>query len=128
MTQPPRNRTVWQEPPEVNNTPDLHGVYEKLGEITATLRDVSHTSRNNSAKIDALGEMVIRQGLIHDKVEGHSALLERHHDRIIILEVDKHHREGAIGLFEWVSKHWPFTALGAAILAAIAWANGKLGF
>ncbi len=35
--------------------------------------------------------------------------------------------DGAIGLVEWVGKHWPFTAFAAAAAAFVAWATGKLG-
>jgi hypothetical protein len=109
------------------NAPDLHGVYEKLGEITATLRDVSHTGRDNAAKIDALGGMVIKQGALHDHVAAQAAMREKHHERLNTLEVDMHHRQGAIGLMSWFSRHWPVTVLLADFAAVWAWATWKLG-
>lgn len=114
--------------PVTTNAPDLHGVYEKLGEMSATLREVAHTGRTNSVKIDALAEVVIKQGLIHEKVSAHSLELGHHDARILVLELDKHHRDGAVGLVAWLGSHWPFTAFAAGLAAFIAWANGRLGF
>lgn len=114
--------------PVTTNAPDMHGVYEKLGEMSATLREVAHTGRNNSQKIDALAEVVIKQGLIHEKVSGHSIELGHHDARLLILELDKHHRDGAVGLVAWVSSHWPFTVFAGVFAIFVAWANGKLGF
>ncbi len=47
--------------------------------------------------------------------------------QIEVLMADKNKREGAIGMIEWVSKHWPFTLLSAAIMGLVAYANGLLG-
>lgn len=107
--------------------PNLHGVYEKLGEMTATLREVSHTGRNNSQKIDALAEVVIKQGALADRVEALYNGHETHHQRITVLEVEKHHRDGAIGLFEWTSKHWPFVIAIVSLAVWIGVANGVMG-
>ena len=109
------------------NTPDLSGVYEKLGEMTATLREVSHTGRNNAQKIDALAEVVLKQGLIHEKVDLLTSNMGEHHKRIVILEIEKHHRDGAIGLFEWASKHWPFLLFGTGLFVWVGVANEVFG-
>jgi hypothetical protein len=42
------------------------------------------------------------------------------------LVADKHRREGAIGLVEWISKHWPFALMAAVLGAVVVWANGRL--
>ncbi len=47
--------------------------------------------------------------------------------RVDALMRDKDKRDGAIGMVEWVSKHWPFTILSATIMAFVAYANGLLG-
>jgi len=56
------------------NEPNLHGVYEKLGEMTATLRDVSHTGRDNARRNVAIGELVIKQGTLHNRVSCEATL------------------------------------------------------
>lgn len=113
--------------PTEAQVPDLHGVYEKLGEITATLRDVSHTGRDNAQKITAIGELVIKQGAIQDHVAKQAEMIEKHDKRIGTLEIDLHHRQGAIGLASWFARHWPFTVILSAAGLLVAWANGSLG-
>lgn len=121
----PNRRDV--QPIEGPPTPDLHGVYEKLGEITATLRDVSHTGRDNAQKITALGELVIKQGTLQDHIVRHTEILDKHHERLTVLEVDLHHRQGAIGLASWFARHWPMTIILMIVAAFLAWANGRFG-
>ena len=102
------------------NVPDYHSLYEKLGDMQATLRVVKHETANTSTKLDALAHLVATQGHLATDVE----LLKK---QVHELEVEKHRREGAIGLVEWISKHWPFALLGLLIIAASALFNGKLG-
>jgi hypothetical protein len=52
---------------------------------------------------------------------------EKHNFRLAVLEADKNRRDGAIGLVEWLSRHWPFSVIVAALAAWVAWANGRIG-
>lgn len=47
--------------------------------------------------------------------------------RLEALETDKHRREGAISLVEWLGKHWPFTLLAGGLITVVLWANGRFG-
>jgi hypothetical protein len=88
-----------------------------LGELIAEVRAVKHNQNNASHKLDAVTHLV-------ETVREMKEEQERHHFRIAVLEADKNRREGAIGLFEWVSRHWPFTLIMAGLAAFVAWANG----
>jgi hypothetical protein len=91
-----------------------------LGELIAEVRAVKHNQNNASQKIDAVGRLVEQVAEIKEEQE-------RHHFRIAVLEADKNRREGAVGLVEWIARHWPFTVIISALGAWVAWANGRLG-
>lgn len=91
-----------------------------LGELIAEVRALKHTTNNANAKIDAVGRLVEQVAEIKEQQE-------KHHFRIAVLEADKNRREGAVGLVEWIARHWPFTVIVAALAAWVAWANGRLG-
>lgn len=57
--------------------------------------------------------------IIHDE-------LRKQAERVNTLEADKDRRDGAIGVWSWMGKNWPFAAMISALGAVIAWANGKL--
>ncbi len=105
---------------------DLGTLRQQVGEIIGTLREINHATNNNSSKIDGLtiavatqAELVRRTGLL----EQEQAQLNL---RVAVLEADQHRREGAIGLVEWVGKHWPFALVSGFLIGFVAWANGKL--
>jgi hypothetical protein len=90
-----------------------------LGELIAEVRAVKHNQNNASQKIDAVGRLV-------EQVKEIKEEQEKHHFRIAVLEADKNRREGAIGLVEWASRHWPFTLIAAMLATWVAWINGKI--
>lgn len=98
---------------------NLHMLYETMGEVKVIAREAKHAAANASAKIDALAVVVATQGTMREDVEE----LKR---EVKDLVQDKHRREGAIGLVEWISKHWPFTLVAMLLAAFVAWANGKM--
>lgn len=98
---------------------DINGIYKELGQLVADMRTIKHEVANISQKIDPIAAFAVTQA-------EHGRKLEDHEGRIIVLETDKHRREGAIGLVEWLSKHWPFTLLVAASIALWAFATGKV--
>jgi hypothetical protein len=112
---------------QTDDLPETHLIFEKLGDINATLREVKHETKNNSQKIDGLAQIVATQGALVEKVDSVVAEQKNHHLRLAVLEADKHRREGAIGLVAWFSRHWPFTLLAVALAAIVSWANGKIG-
>lgn len=100
-----------------NNTPSVELL---LGELIAEVRAVKHNQNNATQKLDAVNLLVA-------EVKEMKETQEKHHFRIAVLEADKNRREGAVGLIEWFSRHWPVSLILAAIAAWVAWANGKLG-
>jgi hypothetical protein len=114
----------WPVPETLIN---LHTLYEKMGEVGQIARDAKHAANNTSAKVDALAVVVATQGHLRDDVERLHAEIANAKEDIEILTIDKHRREGAIGLVEWCSKHWPFLGLSGVILTFVAYANGLLG-
>lgn len=104
----------------------LNSLHQQLGEITGTLRELNHATNNNSSKIDSLTIAVATQAELVRRVD---KLDEGQRDvllKLAVLEADKHRREGAVGLVEWLSKHWPFSIFIIALGALVAWANGVI--
>lgn len=90
-----------------------------LGELIAEVRAVKHNQQNASQKLDAVTHLV-------EQVKEIKETQERHHFRIAVLEADKNRRDGAVGLVEWIARHWPFTLFMGALAAWVAWANGRV--
>ena len=112
----------------------LHQVFEKLGHIDGSVREMKHAANNLTQKVEAVNKKVddlagavIKQDAIRRDVANLQESCREHDSRITTLETDKHRREGAIGLVEWLSRHWPFTVVSSLIIAAVMWANGKIG-
>lgn len=97
----------------------LNDLYEKVGEVGAIAREAKHAAQNTSAKVDALAVVVATQGHMREDVED----LKK---EVKDLLQEKHRRDGAVGLIEWLARHWPFTILGTLIIVAVMWANGKV--
>lgn len=91
-----------------------------LGELIAEVRAVKHNQNNANQKLEAINHLV-------EQVRDLREEQEKHHFRLAVLEADKNRREGAIGLVEWLGRHWPFPFIAAMLAAWVAWANGKLG-
>jgi len=90
-----------------------------LGELIAEVRAVKHDQRNAMQKLDGVNHLI-------EQVKDIKAEQTRHGDRLTLLEADRLRREGAVGLVEWISRHWPFTVLISFLAGWVAWANGKL--
>ena len=96
---------------------DFSSLYEKLGDMQATLRIVKHDTANTSTKLDALALLVANQGhLKEDVIKLQTEVAE--------LRVEKFRREGAINLAAWVSRNWPVAFIIAGVGALIAWFKG----
>lgn len=112
----------------------LHQVFEKLGMIDGSVREMKHAANGLAmkveavnSKVDTLSAAVIKQDEIRRCVANLQETCREHDGRLESLETDRHRREGAIGLVEWISKHWPFALFAAALGALVVWANGKIG-
>lgn len=91
-----------------------------LGELIAEVRAVKHNQNNANSKLDAVTHLVEQVKEIREEQARHSFRLQ-------VLEADKNRRDGAIGLVEWLSRHWPFSVIISALAAWVAWANGRIG-
>lgn len=108
----------------------LNMIFEKLGDVTAVAREAKHAANNTSqkvdsvaGKVDSLAVVVATQGQLRDHVERLEVETKSQRQEIDHLKADKHRREGAIGLVEWISKHWPFLGLSAVLIAWVGYAN-----
>lgn len=97
-----------------------------LGEIVAELRAVKHNQNNASQQIEAVGRQTQPIKALVEQVQAIKVEQEKQHFRIAVLEADKHRREGAVGLVEWLARHWPLAGLTAFLAGWVAWANGRL--
>jgi hypothetical protein len=104
-----------------------------LGELIAEVRTVKHNLKTDSqkldivaGKVDALAIVVANQGHLQEDVDELKSVVKDQRGTIDLLLADKHRREGAIGLVEWLARHWPFTILGSIIVGVVLWANGRL--
>ena len=112
---------------------NLHQVFEQLGRIDGSVREMKHAANGLAMKVEAvntkvdnLSMAIVKQDEIRRDVAYLQTACRDHDDRISTLETDKYRREGAIGLVEWVSKHWPFLGLSGLLIAWVAFANGLL--
>ena len=108
------------------NGPELNSVHEALGELKGQLREMVHATNNNSMKIDSLTVAVATQAELIRRVAGVESEIKALEVRILALEVEKHHRDGAIGLMSWLSRHWPFTLFATLLGLLVAWSNDKI--
>lgn len=97
-----------------------------LGELIAEVRGAKHATNNLSQKVDAIGPIAATANEALKMATEAKEHLALHHTRIAVLEADKNRREGAVGLVEWVARHWPFTIIVAALGVWVAWANGRV--
>jgi hypothetical protein len=100
-------------PPRGPNAGQLDEISEAIGRLSGQFES-----------IDAFGRQITRDiAAVEGRIEGRIKVMD---DRLLALEIDKHRRDGAVGLAAWFAKHWPFSLIFAAMAAWVAWANGKL--
>lgn len=106
---------------------ELGALRQQVGEIIGTLREVTHSVKETSQKVSGLADIVTRQ----NECLRRTVLLEEGHAhqsmRLDSLEKVGHRRDGVLGVAGWIARYWPFTAMIGALLAFVAWANGKVG-
>lgn len=100
------------------DTDPLNGIYKVLGALEADVRTIKHSQNGASMKLDAIGAIVVQ-------VEDLGRAKDDHEQRINSLEAADQRRKGAVGLFEWFARHWPFTIVLAGLIALWTWMTGK---
>jgi len=93
---------------------DITGVYRELGELTATVRELNHSVNNIAQKVDAVA-------VLASTVDRLTVDQERMRAKLDALESAEERRKGAVGLVEWMSRHWPFILIITAITAIWNW-------
>lgn len=106
-------------PPRTTGPGDLLSMAEKQGETFATVREIKHAVNNLSQKVDGIATITAAVAALQKASDDHET-------RLAVLEADKHRREGAVGLVEWVSRHWPITLLVGAVTFLWAVLTGKI--
>jgi hypothetical protein len=106
---------------------DHHSTDRLLGELIAEVRAVKHNQNNAAMELKAVGKQTEPIRMLVDQIKELKVEQEKHHFRLAVLEADKNRREGAVGLVEWIGRHWPFSVLIAALAAWVAWANDRVG-
>lgn len=109
----------------------LNSLYEKVGEVGAIAREAKHAANGASQKIDViagkvdnLALVVTTQGQLRDIVDNLKQTVKDQGEEIEVLNADKHRREGAIGLVDWVGRNYPLIAAIIALAAWVGWVNG----
>ena len=106
--------------PDPTSAGDDSGHALILGEMRGQLREVVHGLNNLSGKFDGLSREVIGLGPLAGDIVDLKA-------RVLKLEDERSRRAGAVGLVEWIIRHWP-GVLGFLLLCGIVLrSNGKLG-
>jgi hypothetical protein len=116
----------------------VNQIFEKIGEATAVSREAKHVASGASQKIDivsskidnvaaqvnSLALVVANQGHLRDHVERLEAGALKQEAEIGNLMADKHRREGAIGLVDWISKNYPTVILLVLVAVWVGFSNG----
>lgn len=102
-----------------NGTPSdpLNGIFKVLGELEADVRTIKHSQNGASMKLDVIGTVVAQ-------VEDLNNARTDHEKRLHTLEDESQRRQGAVNLFSWLARHWPFTLVIAAGIALWHWLAG----
>ena len=121
---PPRREPIMAEQ-------TLNTIFEKLGSVEASVREAKHAANNAgqkidavAGKVDALALVVATQGAIREHVDRLEQQARDDREDIETLIADKHRREGAIGLIEWISKNYPGLIVAALVVLWVGYANG----
>lgn len=96
-----------------------------VGEMRGQLREVVHTLNNVSGKIDGLSREVIAMGPLATQLAELKGEMQLAKVEIDSLKSERDQRKGAVGLIDWVVKHWP-GVLGFAFLIFIIMQSGKI--
>lgn len=115
--------------------PQLDEISSKIGELGAYVHEHRHGVNNLSLKFDALSVDLAKRVEALDlkmaaRIEEMGNTITRRLDaleeRIETLETDKHKRDGAVGLVEWLMRYWPGVIAYIGLVALMLRANGKL--
>lgn len=98
-----------------------------LTQIRDNLAMIGKKQDGLGVDLQTVSERVVRLEERNERFSRLEVAISKEAGRVDALMRDKDKRDGAVGLIDWVGKHWPFTAFAAVAAGYVAWANGKLG-
>lgn len=105
----------------------IHELHEKMGVVHGSIREMKHAANNLAQKVDGLDAKIDAMAIAMTQQTHHQRCIDDHEARLHVLEVEKHHRDGAVSVLTWIYRNWPITIVAGLLGAIVMWANGKLG-
>lgn len=101
---------------------------ELTNQVLIQIRDnLAQINRKQDAfgeEQNAQGNRIVRLEERNERMTRLEAAQEKVAGQVELLIADKHKRDGAIGVWSWLSNNWPTAGLITALGAFVAWANG----
>jgi hypothetical protein len=97
-----------------------------VGEMRGQLREVVHSVKDVSGKIDGLAREVMALGPLGREIAELRADIVLAKTEIDALKSDRDQRKGAVGLIEWSIRHWPGVAGFILLVGILLRSEGKL--
>jgi predicted extracellular nuclease len=113
----------------------LDQISESIGEIRAYVHAGRHDVANLTQVVNAQDAAQVKRhaelkaevaSQIREGLETMRTEIANVTARVTKLEENRIRREGQLSVWQWLAQHWPLAPVLTAILAFIAWANGKL--
>jgi hypothetical protein len=102
----------------------IGGLQSSVEGIERYMHEREHGLNNLAQKFDALGIRMAKDiAAVEGRIEGRIKAMD---DRLIALEAARFRDDGARSVWKWIADHSPWATLVAALMAFIAWANGRL--
>jgi uncharacterized coiled-coil DUF342 family protein len=105
---------------------DVTNLAVMVGEMRGQMRELVHTLNNVSGKIDGLSREVISMGPLAAEIAEVKGDIKLVQTEINLLKSERDQRKGAVGLVEWLVKHWPGVLGFFVLLGLLLKTEGKL--
>lgn len=105
---------------------DVTSLAVMVGEMRGQMREMVHTLNNVSTKIDGLTREVIAMGPLAAELAELKAEIRVAKTEIDLLKSKDDKRSGAVGLVEWLIRHWPGVLGFVLLIGIILRTNGMI--
>ncbi len=116
--------------PSMTTESDRQG-RELTNQVLMQIRDsldlIRRTQDKQGEDLHSISERTARLEERNTRLDRVEKEQERLGGQIDVLVADKHKRDGAIGVWTWLSNNWPTASLITAVGALVAYANGLFG-
>ncbi len=106
--------------------PDSQSMAVAIGEIRGQLKELIHTSNNNSHLLNGLTERVLLAANLPDRLSALEAEQKRMSAALDGLSADKNRRDGASGIISTLAKSPALGWIAGVAIAAYAAISGKV--